>query len=121
MPCGDIVEAFRIRTLHEVIKLDEVIANNAWIRCEAFEIGLYERILDKPRKFRLEIKEGNPDSEALSDPENRSLPLFTLFGSCRQKKMNAFDAPTLVLQQSSGKRAVHSAAKGNNHTGRLPH
>jgi len=107
--------------LHKVIELDEMVANDAWIRCEASEIGPYERLLDKPNKFRFEIEKRNPDSEALSDPANRSLPLFTLFGSCGQEKMHAFDEPTLLLQQSSGKRTVHSAAEGNNHTGRLPH
>jgi len=121
MPRGDIIEASGFRMLHKMIELDEVVANDAWIRREASEIGLYERLLDKPDKFRFEIEKGNPDSEALSDPDNRSLPLFTLFGSCGQEKMHAFDEPTLLLQQSSGKRTVHSAAEGNNHTGRLPH
>jgi hypothetical protein len=42
--------------LHKVIELDEMVANDAWIRCEAAEIGAYERLLDKPNKFRFEIE-----------------------------------------------------------------
>jgi hypothetical protein len=121
MPCSDTVEPPGIRMPNKVIELDEMVADNARIRREATEIGLYERLLYKTGKFRLEIKEGNLDSKALSDPGDRSLPLFTLFGSCGQEKMHAFNTPTLLLQQSGGKRAVHSAAEGNDRTGRLPH
>jgi len=81
MPCGVTIEAPGVRLLHKMIELDEVVADDAWIRCEAPKIGLHERLLDKPDKFRLKIKKGNPDPEALSNPDNRSFPLFPLFGS----------------------------------------
>jgi hypothetical protein len=118
MPCGDIIEALGIRMLHKVVELDEMVANDAWIRCEASEIGLYERLLDQPNKFRFEIKKGNPDSR-LSPILTTDLFLCSSRWESRAGENARLQRASLHLQQTAARGAIHSAAEGNDHTGRL--